>query len=213
MKRLRIEGCRYIGQGVFEGLDIREALATLAQIRDIGEPPQAPIRNPEIPAFLRKERVEMRVEMQDVTVSMPTLNIASTPIRQDDAGRFCLNDLHKAAGGDNRHRPKYWLENQQTQELIEQLREEMTEGGNPPSTQNQQVIEPVSVFKGGSGLQGTYVCKELVYAYAMWRKLQRGDQVMDCSAEEQTRAGALSQELARRFQVFVSVSAGFSGKE
>ncbi|SUH38024.1 phage protein [Salmonella enterica subsp. enterica] len=45
-------------------------------------------------------------------------------------GRYCLNDLHRAAGGEQKYRPKYWLDNKQTRELIEQL---FTEGGIPPS--------------------------------------------------------------------------------
>lgn len=76
--------------------------------------------------------------------------IEGVKVRQDDEGRYCLNDLHKAAGGQNRHRPKYWLENQQTQELID----EIEIGGIPPIQSKQ-------------GL-GTFACKELVYAYAMW---------------------------------------------
>lgn len=87
------------------------------------------------------------------------LVVANTAIRQDAEGRYCLNDPHKAAGGENRHRPSMWLENQQTQELVE----EIAKAGIPALEQNQ----PVSVIKGGSS-PGTYVCKELVYAYAMW---------------------------------------------
>jgi hypothetical protein len=60
--------------------------------------------------------------------------------------------LHKAAGGERRHGPSLWLENQQAQELAQEL---------------SDTGIPVSVVKGGPG-QGTYVCKELVYAYAMW---------------------------------------------
>ncbi|HHH6412510.1 TPA: KilA-N domain-containing protein [Escherichia coli] len=81
-------------------------------------------------------------------------------VRRDAYGRYSLNDLHRTAGGEQKNRPKYWLSNKQTCELIEQL---FTEGGIPPLEQNQ----PVSVINGGNN-QGTYVCKELVYAYAMW---------------------------------------------
>lgn len=63
-----------------------------------------------------------------------------------------LNDLHKAAGEEQRHRPKYWLENDQTLGLVSELKK----GGNPP----------IYVQRGRSG--GTFVCKELVYAYANW---------------------------------------------
>ena len=88
-----------------------------------------------------------------------TLTISNTPIKQDAAGRFCLNDLHKASGNQNKHRPKYFLENQQTKELVAEL----SEGGIPPLEQNQ----PVKTVNGGNQ-QGTFVVKELVYAYAMW---------------------------------------------
>ncbi|MEO1767678.1 KilA-N domain-containing protein [Thiobacter aerophilum] len=155
-KRLQLEGWRNLGNGVFEALPVEKALAVLSGIRDIAEPPRPPVRETAIPAFLRKEDSEMQ---ENSVGALPALVIASTPIRQDDAGRFCLNDLHKAAGGENRHRPSLWLENQQTQELVE----EIAKAGNPALEQNQ----PVSVIKGGSS-PGTYVCKELVYAYAMW---------------------------------------------
>ncbi len=85
--------------------------------------------------------------------------IDSVAIRQDAQSRYCLNDLHRAAGGEERHTPKYWLNLRQTHELVQVL----SDGGIPPSEQNQ----PVSVIRGGN-LQGTYVCKELVYSYAMW---------------------------------------------
>ncbi|MCP2232858.1 KilA-N domain-containing protein [Erwinia aphidicola] len=87
------------------------------------------------------------------------LVIDGVSVRQDTSGRYCLNDLHRAAGGEERHKPRFWLGNQQTQELVQEL----TEGGNPPLEQNQ----PVRVIHGGDN-RGTYVCKELVYSYAMW---------------------------------------------
>lgn len=85
---------------------------------------------------------------------MHDLVIADTAIRQDAQGRYCLNDLHRAAGGEKRHGPSYWLESTQTRALVD----EMSDTGNP-----------VSVQRGGAGQQqGTFVAKELVYAYAMW---------------------------------------------
>jgi hypothetical protein len=89
-----------------------------------------------------------------------TITLCNTAIRQDLDGRFCLNDLYKAAGSHQKHRPKYWLESQQTKDLIAVL----SDGGKPPTQQNQ----PVKVIQGGNKQQGTFVVKELVYAYAMW---------------------------------------------
>lgn len=37
------------------------------------------------------------------------MRIDDLTIRQDSEGRFCLNDLHKAAGGKSRHQPSKWL--------------------------------------------------------------------------------------------------------
>lgn len=78
------------------------------------------------------------------------LIIAGAKVKTDDSARFSLNDLHKAAGGENRHRPSIWLENQQTQALIAEL-----EKAGIPAFESKQ-------------RQGTFVVKELVYAYAMW---------------------------------------------
>lgn len=76
--------------------------------------------------------------------------ISGTNIKQDDLGRYCLNDLHRAAGGEDKHRPTYWIKNQSTQDLINEI-----EIDGKPSIDTKQGL-------------GTYVCKELVYSYAMW---------------------------------------------
>lgn len=73
-------------------------------------------------------------------------------IRRDKEGRYCLNDLHKAAGGEAKHQPAQFLRLDSTKELVQ----EIGTMGNP-----------IVVINGGKG-RGTYVCKELVYAYAMW---------------------------------------------
>ncbi|MDR2224659.1 MAG: KilA-N domain-containing protein [Providencia sp.] len=91
---------------------------------------------------------------------MNQLVIDGVSVRQDFNGRFCLNDLHRTAGGENKHKPSYFLNNEQTKALINEL---LFTGGNPSSEENQ----PVIVINGGSE-RGSYACKELVYAYAMW---------------------------------------------
>ena len=91
--------------------------------------------------------------------TMNALTIANTAIRTDAEGRYCMNDLHRASGGEKRHQPSDWLRIAQTQELIREL----SVPGNPGTEQNQAL----RVYQGGN-FQGTYVVKELVYAYAMW---------------------------------------------
>ena len=83
------------------------------------------------------------------------INISDVAIRMDAEGRYCLNDLHKASGGNPNHRPGEWMRNKQTQALIA----EMGGAGIPAG--------PVSTLNDGA-TNGTYVAKELVYAYAMW---------------------------------------------
>ncbi len=82
---------------------------------------------------------------------------ADTPIRTDAEGRYCLNDLHRASGGNPSHAPGQWLRNKQTQDLVA----EMTDVQISTSP-------PIASIRGGDGAQGTFVAKELVYAYAMW---------------------------------------------
>ena len=84
------------------------------------------------------------------------LVIGEFSIRQDEDGRYCLNDLHKASGDDKKHFPAYFLRNQQTKDLIEEIERYA----------NSHIA--VKVIKGGAEKQGTYVVKELVYSYAMW---------------------------------------------
>jgi hypothetical protein len=81
--------------------------------------------------------------------------IENIKISQDEDGRYCLNDLHKAAGSEPRHAPALWLNNQQTQELVNEL-------------EKDDIGNPISKIQGRGKQQGTYAIKELVYAYAMW---------------------------------------------
>lgn len=84
---------------------------------------------------------------------MNQIIIADTAIRQDAQDRYFLNDLHNAAGGAPKHKPSEWLRNQQTQELVAEI--------------SKAGIPALETVKGGNA-PGTYVCKEMVYTYAMW---------------------------------------------
>lgn len=116
-------------------------------------------------------------------------------VREDTAGRFCLNDLHQAAGGEPKHRPNQWLRSQQTQDLIREIGSVLTaqkwavktgrkgrDADEGLTAQKRAVkpgrlghasaapdvsADPVHTIEGRHG-GGTYACRELVYAYAMW---------------------------------------------
>lgn len=77
------------------------------------------------------------------------LTVDSLSIRSVD-GLYSLNDLHRASGGEIRHRPSTWIQNQQTQELIKEI--------------EAHGIPCIFVKQG----VGTFACKELVIAYAAW---------------------------------------------
>ena len=84
-----------------------------------------------------------------------TIEIDGAVIRQDQYGRYCLNDLHKASGGQDKHAPYRFIRNEQTQDLITEI------------NRSPDMVNACEMTKGGLE-QGTYVVKELVYSYAMW---------------------------------------------
>lgn len=84
-----------------------------------------------------------------------TLSISDTLIHKDAQGRYCLNDLHKASGDNPKHKPANFLRLDSTKELFEEI------------NRCSDMRNAVEVKQGGNQ-QGTYVAKELVYAYAMW---------------------------------------------
>ena len=80
---------------------------------------------------------------------MNAISVANVAIRQFD-NLYSLNDLHKAAGGENRHKPSLWANNNQTLDLIAEI-----EKAGIPAIQKKQGL-------------GTFVSKELVVHYGMW---------------------------------------------
>lgn len=81
------------------------------------------------------------------------LTIVNTSVRQHD-GLYSLNDLHQAAGGEAKHKPANFMRLDTTQALVAEI-------------QVSDVSLAEKTIHGGNN-RGTYVCKELVYAYAMW---------------------------------------------
>lgn len=129
---------------------------------------------------------------------MNPMIVFNTQIRRDDAGRYCLNDLHQASGGQAKNKPGNWVMLKATRDLMDELSAEVAGpagfpaggAGIPAGPQTFSVgppgfaggagacsemsrglaqvgAAPVSIVNDGYG-NGTYVIKELVYAYAMW---------------------------------------------
>ncbi len=94
----------------------------------------------------------------------------STNVRHDSEGRYCLNDLHKAAGGEKKHQPSDFLRLTSTCALIRELNETSWNSGDyvrAVQGASGDSRTPTNIVNDGKN-NGTYVVKELVYAYAMW---------------------------------------------
>lgn len=92
--------------------------------------------------------------MQNPTAVSHPLVIAETSIRQDSEGRYCLNDLHRAAGGEEKHAPNRFVRTDGCKSLV--------------LLQTPLLASAPLVTNNGGNNQGTFVVKQLVYAYAMW---------------------------------------------
>ena len=80
--------------------------------------------------------------MAQAAFAQPTFTIGTTEIRQIE-GLYSLNDLHKASGSLETNKPKFWLANKQTKDLVVEIQK----GG----------ILPFKVQRGKNG--GTYACR------------------------------------------------------
>lgn len=84
------------------------------------------------------------------------LTILSTTIHRDVEGRYSLNDCHRAAGSDAAKKPANFLRLDTTKALIAEI-----------SRCSDVRNAPVNVKQGGNN-QGSYACRELIYAYGEW---------------------------------------------
>ncbi|MCG6350363.1 KilA-N domain-containing protein [Vibrio fluvialis] len=86
---------------------------------------------------------------------MPNLTIVSKEIRILNASHP-PHDLHSShVASAKKHQPHQFLRNDQTRDLISEI----------DRSANSRIA--YEAYRGGKH-QGTWVCKELVYAYAMW---------------------------------------------
>jgi len=83
------------------------------------------------------------------------LTINNIEITTDEQGRYSLNDLHAASGGENKTKPSLFYRSDSFEKVVEVLK-----------AQNS-AFEPITKKRGRYN-GGTWVCKELVYKYAMW---------------------------------------------
>lgn len=90
-----------------------------------------------------------------MTQSNIALQLGNITIRQHN-GLFSLNDLHKAAGGEEKHQPAFFIRREDTQALAAEI----------CSADSQ--IKAFETVRGRGKAQGTYACRELVIAYAAW---------------------------------------------
>lgn len=107
---------------------------------------------------------------------MTSLTVLNHEIHQVD-NLYSLNDLHKASGGADKHKPSNFLRNQETKDLVEEIIDEkMGQCANLHSEKSDAQIRTsvensvLRVVKGnfGKAKQGAFACKEIVYRYAMW---------------------------------------------
>ena len=135
--------------------------------------------------------------------SQVTLKISDISVRQDAEGRYCLNDLHKASGSIKKHRPNYFLATQQTIDLI-----------------NEIEIAGITAIQSKQGL-GTFVAKELVYAYGMWisaafslKVIRAYDQLQKPQYGLKSLSSPyISEAEAARFQKSIKAHCAYNGKK
>lgn len=110
------------------------------------------------------------------------IQLESITVRMDEEGRYCLNDIHKFAGG--REKDKIFNFTYRVEFLA--LKEEL----------ESEAGIPALVTKHGGRTPGTFVVKELVYAYAMWISPSFHIKVIRAFDRLQTRGVAVADHAA-----------------
>ena len=101
---------------------------------------------------------------QTINRAHATQAITALPIHtiRQHEGLYCLNDLHKASGGNRKDKPSQFFRTDKAQALLATLEAEQL-------AQGVQKRDPCILRIIGKGKeQGTYACQEIAIAYAMW---------------------------------------------
>lgn len=110
------------------------------------------------------------------------MKISGMEIREVDGNLFNLNDLHKSSGGLDKHKPSLFMQNKQTIDLANEI-------------SKVKEFLPFKKVIGRTG--GTYVCKELVYAYAMWVSPEFNLRVIEEFDRAVSRAAKVADDLTK----------------
>jgi len=118
------------------------------------------------------------------------IRIGNVIISEDQFGRYRLNDLHKIAGGETRHKPSNWLQLNSTKELLEEIRQE----NRTAEISAVETIDPLITIEGANG--GTFAIKKLVYAYATWISPKFFSHVLDVFEDSERKAREMRENLS-----------------
>lgn len=85
------------------------------------------------------------------------LTILKTSIRTFE-NLYSLNDLHLASGGEDKHRPTFFIRLDTTKDLVKEIESENSD---------VQICTSIKSLRTGVN-KGTWACEELALAYATW---------------------------------------------
>lgn len=122
--------------------------------------------------------------------TMPALQILNTEIRTLD-NLYSLNDLHKTSGADKKHQPSFFMRNEQTKDLINEI-------------EQSAYLQSATKSVNGGINRGTYACKEIVYAYAMWISPKFNLQVIRSFDQMQSELLGKAEQLPEQPQTLTS---------